>query len=113
MYIALAVGAVLFVLWIAVHLKSSRPDGDIIPGLHPYRRMMPVIMPMRNESLVYFDMYVEAERLQEYLKVMKEREDVHCDMSHVLVAAAAKGLQENPTMNRFSAGPRLYQRRGV
>ena len=101
----------LFLLWIVLHLKTSRPDGTLIRDLHPYRRIMGYIMPTRNESVVYFDSFIDAEALLSYLPKAKEKFDV--DMSHCLVAAAAVTMQENPTMNRFSIGRRLYQRKGV
>ena len=101
----------LFLLWIVLHLKTSRPDGTFIRDLHPYRRIMGYIMPTRNESIVYFESFIDAEALLSYLAKAKEKFDV--DISHCLVAAIAMCMHENPTMNRFSAGRRLYQRKGV
>jgi hypothetical protein len=101
----------LFLLWIVLHLKTSRPDGTLIRDLHPYRRIMGYIMPGRNESVVYFDSFIDAEALLSYLPKAKEKFDV--DISHCLVAAIAITMHEQPTMNRFSVGRRLYQRKGV
>ena len=52
----------------AANAKKSRPDGYLVRGLHPYRRVMGFIMPTRNESVVYFDSYVDAEQLLAYLE---------------------------------------------
>ncbi len=59
-------GALLFV-WILLNMKTSRPDAKLIPSIHPYRRMLPFIMQGRNESIVLFDSYVNAERLLAYI----------------------------------------------
>ena len=105
--ILIACGA-LVLLWIAIELKTSRPDGTLLRGLHPYRRIMPYIMQGRNESMVYFDTYVRAERLLDYVARAQQRFPV--DVSHCLVGAAARGLAMAPSLNTFVSGRRLYQR---
>jgi hypothetical protein len=100
---------VVLVLWVLANLKSSRKDGTLLP-VHPYRRIMQYIMPTRNEAVVYFDTYVDAEQLLEYIEAA--RDQFHVDIAHCLVGAAIKGLQENPPMNRFVVGRRVYQRKG-
>jgi len=101
----LIVLAVLFALWVAINRKTSRKDGTLLE-VHPFRR----IMQGRNESVVYFDTYCNAEQLLEYIP--KAREHFHVDVTHCLVGAGIIGLQENPKMNRFVVGRRLYQRIG-
>jgi hypothetical protein len=96
-------------VWAALHLKTSRPDGTPL-AVHPYRRLMFHIMPTRTESLVYFDTYVAAERLEAYLERAHPKFGAH--ITHAVVAAAGVGLAATPRMNRFVAGRRLYQRDG-
>ncbi len=103
--------AAFLVLWSALELKTGRPDGTLVQPLHPYRRLMAYIMRTRNESLVYFDSYVDAENLLVYLEQARRRFEV--DVTHCLVAAAMIGLRENPSMNRFVVGRRLYDRNGI
>ena len=106
----LIIVAVLLLVWVLMNLKTSRPDGDYIRNIHPYRRIMAYIMPTRVESVVFFDTHVKADRLLEF--VQKAREDFHVDITHCLVAAAGVGLAENPKMNQFVIGRRMYQRKG-
>ncbi len=101
---------VLLGLWVLAHFKTSRPDGTLIGKVHPYRRMMPFIMPTRNESVVYFDDTLRAEPLLEYLAAA--RAEFGANMTHAVVAAGNIALGQNPAMNRFVAGKRLYQRDG-
>ncbi|MFO0749308.1 MAG: 2-oxo acid dehydrogenase subunit E2 [Myxococcota bacterium] len=89
---------------------GQRVDGTLIPNLHPYRRLMAHIMPTRNESVVYFDTFARTAKLMQYLADVNQR--FHVDITHCLVAAGAIGLAENPKMNRFVAGRRLYERNG-
>ena len=102
---------VILVLWALANAKVSRPDGTPVRGLHPYRRLMGYIMPGRNESVVYFESYADARQLLDYLDQAGRRFD--CDVTHAIAAAACICMAENPTVNRFSLGGRLYQRDGV
>ncbi len=95
--------------WMLAHLKTSRPDGTLL-RVHPYRRLMSYIMAGRNESIVYFDGFVDARQLLAYLEAAKQRFAV--DITHCLIAAGFITMRENPKMNRFCVGRRLYQRKG-
>lgn len=99
----------LFALWALASMKTSRSDGTMIK-VPEYRRMLMFIMPTRNESVVYFDRFVRAEALEAYLA--ESRPKLKADMTHVLVAAAGIGLAENPRMNQFVVGRRMYARKG-
>ena len=98
-------------LWALLNMKTSRSDGTLIKKVHAYRTMLGYIMPTRNESVVYFDTYVNAEQLVEYIPRARER--FHCDVTHTLVAACNFGLIDAPQMNTFISGRRLYRRKGA
>jgi len=100
--------AIVLVVWVLAEMKTSRPDGDVM-RVHPYRRLLAYIGPRRNESVVYFDSLVDVERLLAYLEKAEAKFGGH--ITHAVVAAGAVGLAENPPMNRFEKGGRLYQRR--
>ncbi|MFH1131678.1 MAG: hypothetical protein V1754_10105, partial [Pseudomonadota bacterium] len=106
----LIVGAAVFVVLMLLNLKTSRPDGTLIKKtqIHPYRTMLGHIMPTRNESVVYFDTYVNAEKLLEYIPIARQR--FHVDVTHCLVGAHFAAADTNPKMNQFVVGRRLYQR---
>lgn len=101
---------IIVVLWVLATLKTSRPDGTIRKRVHPYRILMQYIMPTRNESVVYFDSYVNAEELLKYLEQAKGRFKV--DVTHAVVAAFNVALAQNPRLNQFVVGRRLYERDG-
>jgi hypothetical protein len=103
---SLGAAALLFVL---LCFKSSRPDGKV-EKVHPYRRMVPIIMRSRNESVVYFDAEVRAEKLEAYLD--KAKDAFGANVTHVAVAGCNIALSRVPTLNRFIAGRRVYRRNG-
>ena len=99
--------ALAVLVWVVT--KTARPDGTFLgPKIHPYRRMMPIIMPTKAESIVFFDAEVNATKLEAFLHARPE-----LTMTHMLVAAAARTMHQSPRINRFVAGGRLYQRCGV
>lgn len=102
---------VLLVGWIVVNLPRRRSDGELVTGVHPYRRMLGFMMPRRNEAVVYYDEYVSAEAMLEYLE--RVRPHMNIDIIHLLVGACMVGLRDNPKMNQFVTGKRLYQRNQV
>ena len=98
---------VLVVIWVLLSMKTSRPDGTLL-RTHAFRRLMFYVMPTRTESMVYFDELVPADALMDYVNRAGERFPV--DFTHALVAAVNIALAENPRMNRFVVGRRLYHR---
>jgi len=98
----------LYLIWLLMSFKTSRPDGTYIKT-HPYRRMMFFLFPTRNESVVYFDDYVRVEKLLEWIGEAKEK--IHCDITHAGVMGYALAIQANPKLDRFTVGRRLYQRK--
>ncbi len=45
---------VVLAVWAALHIKTSRSDGELL-SVPQYRRLMFYIMPRRNGSVVFFD----------------------------------------------------------
>lgn len=112
-YILIYIVLGIIVLLTLLNFKTSRADGKLIRATHKYRKMMPYLMRGRNESVVYFDDYVDVEDLLRYVEDVKKKGDFVADITHCTLGAIAIGFHENPKMNRFVAGRRLYQRDGV
>ncbi len=73
--------------------------------------MLGHITPKRNEAIVYFDSFVRADKLLEFIAAARKNQGgPEVDVIHCVVGAAAMALHENPRMNRFVVGRRLYQR---
>lgn len=100
---------ILTVLFVLAHFKTSRADGVLVKGAHPYRRLMWFVMPTRNECVVYYEDKVRAENLLEYLGQAKPK--FECDVTHTAVAALNVAIGENPRMDQFVIGRRLYKRK--
>ncbi len=103
----MGVAAGVAAAWALASAKTGRADGTLVQGVHPYRRMMPFIMPTRNESVAYFDTPIDAAKLQAFCASRAHR----CTVTHCLVGALGVALREVPSLNRFISGHRLYARR--
>ncbi len=104
----IVLGAILL-LGIVLNMRRERSDGTFVRNVPAYRTMLGYIMPTRNESIVYFDDYVNAEPLLDYLAQAKQK--FTCDVTQCLVAATALAIVDNPKMNQFVLGHRLYRRK--
>jgi hypothetical protein len=76
---------------------------------------MPFVMPTRNESAVLCAEQVLAESATDFLaKVNATRPpDRPATLFHMVLRALALTMHDRPRANRFVAGGRYYQRRGV
>ena len=90
-----------------------RPDGDLVRGEAPVRRIMPYLMRGRNESCVYQESVYRVSEARAWLKAYNRSHHPRATLFHLVAYAVAVALQERPRLNRFVSGGRIYQRRGV
>ncbi len=91
-----------------------RVDGDLVPGLPRTRRVMPYIMRGRNEAAVYMEHDVALRKTDAFIRAWNlANPGLRIDVFHVAAWALRDTLERNPTMQRFVAGGRLYDRRGI
>ncbi len=92
-----------------------RCDGEPVPNLDPIRRMMPLIMPGRNHSVVYHTTRWDVGRARNWLRDYNRGRGARpqATLFHLVLYASARLLHERAGLNRFVSGGRIYQRRGV
>ncbi|MBV8758238.1 MAG: hypothetical protein JO257_13210 [Deltaproteobacteria bacterium] len=83
------------------------PHDGVRAQVPPYRRMMPFLMRGRNESAVYFEQTLDLSRTQRWLEARGVK------LFALVLHALASVLHERERLNRFTAGRRIYQRKGV
>lgn len=75
---------------------------------------MPYVMRTRNESTVYFEQRIDVGKAERFVRAFNEAHpETRTTLFHVLLWSSRQGLAEFPNVNRFVAGGRLYQRRGI
>jgi hypothetical protein len=92
----------------------KRSDGDLVRGLSDTRRVMPYLMRGRNESAVYSESDLSLPRADAFIREWNQANPLRrIDVFHLAAWALRDALERNPTLNRFVAGGRIYQRRGI
>lgn len=90
-----------------------RPDGDYVRDLPRLRRIMPFLMRGSNESAVYFEQKIDVSRTDTAIRRLRDETGLHVRYLHLIVYALVRTLAERPRLNRFVAGNRVFQRRGI
>jgi len=90
-----------------------RPDGDYVSDANDTRRMMQFLMPTRSEAVVFFEQKIPYENAEKFLATRRQKTGLRISILHLVIWAAAQALHARPRLNRFVAGRRIYQRRGI
>jgi hypothetical protein len=91
---------------------GRRRDGTLAK-VAPYRRIMPFLMRGRNEAIVFFEQRLDLSKAAPWLAEWNARTGRRATVFHLVLHAIARVLHERPHLNRFVAGRRIYDRRGV
>lgn len=92
-----------------------RQDGAAAQHLSPLRRIMPHLIPGRNQAAVYLDQQLRLEKTLAWLEAQNQGRapQEQLKLFHVVLCALARVLHQRPALNRFTVGGRVYQRRQV
>ncbi len=93
----------------------ERSDADLVRDVHPVRRIMPFVMPTRTESAVLCREDVLAAAAKDFLRNFNADRPAHrhATLFHLVLRSLALCWHDRPRLNRFVAGGRYWQRRGV
>ncbi len=92
----------------------NRPDGTLVRDLPLNRRVMPYIMRTRNESAFYFTYELSLDKTDAFIDEFNATHPkMPIDIFHIAVFALRDVMVRYPTLNRFVAGGRIYQRNDI
>lgn len=91
-----------------------RHDGDDLGDLALTRRILPHLIRSRTGAAVYYKQRVDAEALEAFITERRAQDPTRrLTTLHVMLWAITQTLHQRPRLNRFTAGGRIYQRRGI
>ena len=90
-----------------------RTDGKYVRKLDLNRRIMPYIMKGKTESSVYFKQTIPVEKSWQFLEIFRNTHGIKVSFFHLVLWAGAQVMNDHPALNRFIAGKRMYQRKGL
>lgn len=94
-------------------MLNRRADGTLVKRVPAYRRIMPFLMKTRTESAVYFDLDVDLTETEEFLKRFNALHSTDATLFHLILWSSVRTLATHPRLNRFIAGGKLWQRKGI
>lgn len=98
--------------WFDADLYTKRSDGTLVDTATVVRRMMPYIMPGRNEAAVTHEQVFDLRRTLPFLDAYNEAHpDAPLKVFDLIIAAISRVGVQRPGMIRFVAGGRLYDRK--
>jgi hypothetical protein len=87
----------------------ARRDGTLITDIGVLRRMLPSLMPRRNDSVVYYEQQLDLTQTLPWL----ETRSPSITLYELVIAGLVRVWSERPQLNRFTAGGKLYQRNEI
>jgi hypothetical protein len=96
-------------------LKKSRPDGTYLKNLPHYVRILPYLMPTRNDTTIFFEQDFDVTHTLEYVRALRGNGGAGRKVTffHVFLCAAARAVALRPKLNRFVSGYNYYQRNEI
>ena len=94
---------------------GRRSDGTVVRTLPKLRRFMPYVSPRRNDSLFFYRHEIEVDAALAFLERENQARPAgkQITLFHLYLRSIQLGMHENPEINRFIAGGRIYQRNGL
>ncbi len=90
-----------------------RSDGELVKDVPAYRRITPFLSQKRNEANAYFELAVDLTRTLPFIESFNSGRATKATLFHYMIWCVVRTADEWPRLNRFIAGKRLYQRRGI
>jgi hypothetical protein len=94
-----------------------RSDGTFVERAPTLRRLMPFLMPTRNEAVVYFEQQIEVAAALAFLERLNAQRagpaEERVTLFQLVLVGMARTMGKRPILNRFIVGRRLYDRRAI
>ncbi len=92
---------------------GHRSDGKEIKSLPGIFRIVPVLMPERVDSQVFFTQDIPIAKMDEYINRKRDEEGINISYMEIFFAAIVRILAERPQLNRFAMSGRIYARNEI
>ncbi len=91
---------------------GHRSDGVELKNIPPEFRVIPMIMPERSDSQVFFKKDIAITEIEEYIN-KKQQEGIKIGIMDVVFATVIRVISERPQLNRFCINGRTYARNEI
>ena len=91
---------------------GDRKDGYRLKKANPFFRIIPHIMPERNDAQIFFEERVYLDKPQQIIRQLR-REGYKIGFLHIVLASMVRVISQKPKVNRFVVGKRTYARNEI
>lgn len=91
---------------------GHRSDGRRLKHLPPFFKVIPNIMPTRNDSQVFFKQDIVLSGIDEYI-AKKATEGIRLSYMNIVYASLVRVISQKPALNRFTMNGLTYARDGI
>ncbi len=95
-----------------IKYPKNKP-GRRIHGLAPYLTFTPFVMQTRGDASNYFRDSVEISHAEKFLRAKRAEGMKGLGMLHLFIAAYIRVVSQNPYLNRYVTGQRIYSRKNI
>lgn len=92
---------------------GDRNDGRLLRTLDPMMKLMPYVMPARNDATNMFRGQADAENIDRYVQEKRRNGMPNFTQMHVILAAYVRLVSQRPGLNRFVSGQKIYARNNL
>lgn len=92
---------------------NKRIDGVRLKHLNHYQRIIPFVMPSRNDATVLYEANIDITHTLAFLKAFNQDNDTNASIMDVIMAAMVRMLSQRPHLNRFVVGKNMYARNQI
>ena len=92
---------------------GDRADGRKLRTIYPMHRIMPYIMKRRCDAQNMFSESFDVTRVDAFCRQKVKEGYTNFGFLHVLLAAYVRMLSQNPAVNRFISGQKIYARNDI
>lgn len=97
-------------------LINKRYDGTLLTDMPPFSKLMPLMMPSKCDSTIFYEQHIDVTETLIYLKninreLIKKREIV--TLFEVIIASCLRSFAFRPKVNRFISNGRYWQRNQI
>lgn len=89
-----------------------RSDGKKIKTIDPIMKLVPHVMPQRNDAMVMSHYDIDCKGMDEYI-FSKRKEGIHLTYMDLLIAAIVRVMAMRPKLNRFIMNGRVFKRNDI
>lgn len=89
---------------------GRRHEGRRVRKLDPIIEVMPYLMPMRCDAMVFLNYDLEYEPMMRYIANKARTEKIKITFMELLIAAFVRGVSQVPDINRFIVNKQYYNR---